>query len=129
MLYRLSYAHHCRNQLENDSTPISGGTLAKAIALGRTRAARSCHPWVFHRDLAVLPILAPAKQDSSMLARTQDATNYPRSHWTLRKLRTRSHQEEILLIGFGYLLEIGVIATLILAGALLLRLVYSSIFH
>jgi len=35
----------------------------------------------------------------------------------------------MLLIGFGYLLEAGVIATLILAAALLLRLVYSSIFR
>ena len=81
------------------------------------------------RDLPVLPIFAPAKQTLDMLARVTSAENDQRSHWALRKFRARSHQEEIVLIGFGYLIEVGVIATLILAGALLLRLVYSSIFH
>lgn len=48
---------------------------------------------------------------------------------TPRSLRARSPQTDNLLIGFGYLLEAGIVATLILAGALLFRLIYVSIFH
>jgi len=76
-----------------------------------------------------LLIFMPAKQNSRMSAHAQTAKNDRRSYLSLRRLRARSPQEEMLLIGFGYLLEAGVIATLILAAALLLRLVYSSIFR